>query len=531
MWMQEIQGPVAYLKPMLGDRRVRPIRRLGECRTQTARLRIVLSSLMLALLALMLPASACAELSAPAPPVPANDSLANAQVISPHSLPATIGGTTVGATSEPDERESSCHVATTNSVWYSLRVGTSQRVGIDVSAAGALDATVDVYHAVRSALSSVECQETEGHGKASLSFTASKNGLYEIRVAAVQGSQLAGFTLEAFTPTPAVRPPGAPLSAAGAGGQVDRVQNINAAYSVVMHSGVSYLIDLANETRGACVSGALFAPGTTSFGLEEGEEGGGSSSGLIQIRCGGYRLFTPGPGEGGVYSFDVTPQQSRKGVQRFHLQITPAGPAETAPGLPLANYAHAHGYLDGRSTHVLRLYRMEVKSHSNLTLRLTAPASAGFRLQLRNQIGEVVECDCQGSGSQTLQRQLQPGTYYAVVSARGKSSGAYTLERESRTITATSVSFGTAKATPGQGLSIDVKVTPAESGPVTVDVERFDPVFGWQFYRQYQAFASGGLAGVPFTPPTPGSWRVNAKYQGSRIASPSSVGYSYLLVS
>jgi hypothetical protein len=174
---------------------------------------------------------------------------------------------------------------------------------------------------------------------------------------------------------------------------------------------------------------------------------------------------------------------------------------------------------------------MEVKSHSNLTLRLTAPAAAGFRLQLRNQIGEVIECECQGSGSQTLQRQLRPGTYYAVVSARGKSSGAYTLERESRTITATSVSFGTAKATPGQGLSIDVKVTPAESGPVTVDVERFDPVFGWQFYRQYQAVASGGLAGVPFTPPTPGSWRVNAKYQGSRSASPSSVGYSYLLVS
>jgi hypothetical protein len=513
--------------PMLRDRRV------GGLRCQAAHRRIAPTVLLVALLALGLSPGASAEVSSPAstaPPAPANDSLADAQAISVHNLPATISAAVAGATTEPGEAES-CHQPTTNSVWYSLRVDAAQRVGIDLSAAGALDATVDVYHAVRSALSSVECQETEGQGKASLSFQASKNGLYEIRVAAVQGSQLAGFTLEVFTPTPAVRPPGTPLAAAGASGQVDRVQNINAAYSVVMHPGVSYLIDLANETRGACVSGALFAPGTRSFGLEEGEEEGGSRSGLLQIQCGGYRLFTPGPGEGGVYSFDITPQQSRKGVQRFHLQIAPAGPAETAPGVTLGNYAHAHGYLNGRSVHVLRLYRIEVTSHSNLTLRLTAPASAGFRLQLRNQIGEVIECDCEGSGSQTLQRQLRPGTYYAVVSTRGKSSGSYTLERESRTITATSISFGTAKAGPGQALAMDVKVTPAESGPVTVDVERFDPVFGWQFYRQYQVSASGGLASIPFVPPTLGSWRANAKYLGSRVASPSSVGYTYLLVS
>jgi hypothetical protein len=509
-------------------------RRVAKRGPRSAPVRLV--ALLVALASMVLASSACAELSSPAPSAPlapANDALADAQAISVHSLPATISGTTVGATTEPGERESACRVPTGNSVWYSLRVGAAQRVGIDISAGGALDATVDVYHAVRSALSSVECQETEGQGKASLSFQASKNGLYDIRVAAIAGSQLAGFTLEVFTPTPALRPPGTPLPTGGASGHVDRVQNINAAYSVVMRSGVSYLIDLANETRGACVNGALFAPGTRSFGVEEGEgQGeGGSGSGLLQIQCGGYRLFTPGPGEGGVYSFDITPDQSRKGVQRFHLQIAPAGPAETAPGVTLGNYGRAHGYLNGRSVHVLRLYRMEVTSHSKLTLTLTAPPSANFKLQLRNQIGEVIECDCEGSGSQTLQRELRPGTYYAVVSVRGKSSGAYTLERESRTITATSISFGTAKATPGEGLSVAVKVTPAESGPVTIDVERFDPVFGWQFYRQYQAFASDGLASVPFVPPAPGSWRANARYQGSRSASPSSVGYTYLLVS
>ncbi len=83
--------------------------------------------------------------------------------------------------------------------------------------------------------------------------------------------------------------PGATLPPGGINGQVDRIQNINAAYSFTMRAGVSYLINLANKTEGACVSGALFAPGTRSF-----EEG----SPLLHIGCGGYRLFTPRPRPG-----------------------------------------------------------------------------------------------------------------------------------------------------------------------------------------------------------------------------------------
>jgi hypothetical protein len=465
---------------------------------------------------------------APTPvPAPANDERANAQVI--HSLPAAINGTTVGATIEPGERESACGVQTTSSVWYSLRASSAERIALDLAAGGELDGTIDVYHAVRSQLDSVGCQQTEGHGKAALSFKASKNGLYLIRVAALASSQLASFSLEVFLPTPAIGPPGAPLPSSGVNGRVDRIQNINAAYSFTLHAGVSYLISLANETEHACVSGALYAPGTSSFGGEEEESGSGSA--LLQINCGGYKLFTPGPGQGGRYSFDITPRHSFRGIQRFHLQVAPAGPAETAPGLALGNYAHAHGYLSGRSVRVLRLYRMEVTSHSNLTLRLTAPDSAEFKLQLRNQNGNVIECDCEGGGSQTLTHQLQPGTYYAVVSVRNGTAGNFTLVRESRTITSTSLSFSSAKASPGEGLGIDVKVSPAASGPVVVEIERFDPVFGWQFYRQETAYVSEGAASIPFTPPAVGQWRAKATYEGSRVSSPSAVGFSYLLVS
>lgn len=459
-----------------------------------------------------------AEPVAPAPP--GNDNLGSAQVV--HQFPATIEGTTVGATTEPREVESSCAPGTIGSVWYVVRASTAERLAVALEAGGALDGTIDVYHAVRSQLIPVDCQRTDPHGKASFSFSASKNGVYDIRVAALANSQLASFTLDVFLPTPAVRPPGVSLPAGGIGGKVDRIQNINAAYSLTLHSGVSYLINLANETEGACVSGALFPPGTSSF-----EDG----SSVLHIGCGGYRLFTPGPGKGGRYSFEVTPRLSDAGIQRFRLQAAPAGAAETAPGIALGNYGRAQGHLNGKGVQVLRLYRMDVTSHSNLTLKLNAPSSVDFSVQLRNQNGNVIACQCEGGGSQILQQQLNPGRYYAVVSVHDATSGNYTLVRESRTITSTSVSFSSSAATPGQGLGIDVKVSPAASGPVTLDIDRFDPVFGWQFYRQEQTFVSGGSASVPFTAPSVGRWRVNATYGGSRTASPSAVGFSYLLVS
>jgi hypothetical protein len=477
-----------------------------------------------------LPPSATAALAeAPAPPPqPGNDEIANAQAIS--SLPATLNGTTIGATIVPSEPTSSCG-NTVNSVWYTLHTSTTvQRIGVELAAAGKLDATVDVYRAVRSSLGEVTCQQTEEEGKASLTFKAAKNAVYEIRVAALADSQLASFTLSVFLPTPAVTPPGLPLRAGGASGQVDRIQNINAAYALTLHAGVSYMINLANRTKhGACVSGALFAPGTSSF-----EDG----SPLLRIECGGYRLFTPGPGQGGRYSFEITPRTQYAGVQRFHLQVAPAGPDETAPGVALGNYGVAHAYLHGDGAQVLRLYRLDVTSHSNLTLRLSAPKAAQFNLRLLNQNGAQIACQCGARGSQKLQQKLTVGRYYVAVSARNGSSGSFTLERESRTITHTEVYFagarshaGRASAPAGRATPIHVRVTTGASGPVTVEVERFDPVFGWQFYRQVRARVDAGIASIPFTAPAVGRWRVNAAYAGSRVSSPSSVGFSYLLVS
>jgi hypothetical protein len=467
----------------------------------------------------VLAAGAGVEALAAETTAPANDQQAAAQVV--HTLPASLTGTTAGAGVEPLEAESQCAGTTGRSVWYTLRTPAAERVAVDMAAAGALDATVDVYHAVRSQLQDLACERTDPQGKASLTFMASKNGVYLIRVAALASSQAGAFGLDVFLPTPAVQPPGAPLPAGGRSGQVDRIQNINAAYSVTMHAGVSYLINLANRTPGGCVSGRLFAPGTRSF-----EEG----SPLLTIRCGGYRLFTPGAGGSGRYSLELTPRSSRAGVQRFHLQIARAGATETAPGVLLANYARARAHLNGAGVAVLRLYRLDVTSHSDLTLRLHAPASAELNLQLRGENGRVLECQCGGSGAQTLRKQLEPGRYYAVVAVRGTSSATFTLERESRTITSTGLSFPAGPALPLRVLSIAVSVTPALSGLVTLEVERFDPVFGWQFYSQLHGFVSRGRASLAFTPPAVGRWRVSAAFAGSRTASPSSAGFRYLTV-
>lgn len=481
----------------------------------------------LALLIPLLAPSPAPAATPAAPPTPGNDEVSAAQSIG--NLPATIPGTLAGATTAAPEPYSSCASPTTASVWYSLHTGTNpERIAIELKAAGALEAAVSVYRTARSQLVPVTCQSSEEEGVASLTFKPAKNAVYEIRVAALSGSQLAGFTLNVFLPTPAVRPPGAPLPSAGASGHVDRIQNVNAAYSLTLHSGVSYLFNLRTTSRhGACVSGSLFAPRTTSFE---------NSSPLLTIECGGYQLFTPGPGQGGRYSFELTPSQSHIGVQDFRIQVGRAGPDETAPGIPLTNYGVARGYLSGRGVQVLRLYRVDVTSHSNLTLRLHAPRKAAFNLRLLDQNGSQIACACGESGSQRILQRLRPGRYYVAVSARAGTSGSFSLERESRTITHTKIYFadahthgGRANAPAEHQTPLRIHVSPAASGPVTVNIERFDPVFGWQFYRQVHARALGGVASIPFAAPAVGQWRAAAFYAGSRISSPSRTMLVYLV--
>ena len=65
---------------------------------------------------------------------------------------------------------------------------------------------------------------------------------------------------------------------------------------------------------------------------------------------------------------------------------------------------------------------------------------------------------------------------------------------------------------------------------MTITVQRFDPLEGWQFARRFHVHAAGGVAAVSFTPPNVGRWRATASFDGTRETAPSNAGYATLLV-
>jgi hypothetical protein len=294
---------------------------------------------------------------------------------------------------------------------------------------------------------------------------------------------------------------------------VDRIANPDDAYAVRMAAGTTYRVHLVSRER--CVTARLFAPGTSSF------EGGDA---VRSFDCDDYFIYTPGPGEGGRHSIQVSAPRSRRGALPYHVQVARAGADDTAPGALLANDAPVRGSLRGSGADVVDLYRFDVRRPSILDLRLRAGASSPFDLQLVGAGGRRISCACGNEGGQQIRLRLKPGRYFAAVRSRSGADGRYTLSRLTRVITRTRVLVDgerDADLRPGQTALISVRVAPGASGPVTVDVERFDPLAGWQFHSRHERRAQGGSATVAFSPPSVGRWRVRATFDGTRIAAPS----------
>jgi hypothetical protein len=489
----------------------------------------VLATVICALLVPSL-ASAAAPAAPAAPAVPAtpkpptppsNDNHDSARLVS--KLPTTFTGTTIGATLEPNEVTSECaDQPTDNSVWYTVTTPVAQQLAVSLAAGGKLDASLDVYLEQRSQLQSVACDVTDTSGAAAVRLNTTAGATYAIRVAKLLDSDPGPFTINVFEPQPPATAPGKPLPARGISSAVDRIQTVSQAWAVSLAEGTTYRVNLDSSTDGACVSYALYAPGAEDFD---------SDNPVFDRECGGYRLFTPTAS--GRYSILVTPDQGFAGVQQYHLQIGVAPSSATAPGVLLENYAHVKGRLNDAGVDAVELFRFNVSSRSNLQLNLDTGDSAQFDLELLNDTGHRISCACDESGSQQVQRQLSAGRYFAVVAAQDGTSGRFTLERESRSITRTTISIAgqtRANEPPGATVPIDVAVSPGASGPVTITVERFDPVAKWLFFHTYNVEASGGSASVSFTPPTVGRWRAEASYAGSRTQSASASGFATLLV-
>ena len=441
---------------------------------------------------------------------PSNDARSDARRI---DLPASVTGTTSESTVEATE-PGSCD-ALAGSVWYSLSAPDDGRIVVRLRAAGDLDAVVDAFRRTRSQLTGAGCDFTDEQGEGGLSIRARKGDSILIRVGQRFSSVPGEFRLEVFAPQPGARPPGPALPVRGARGEVDPLQNEDDAYSRRLVAGTTYRVNLSTGAEG-CAGLEIHPPGTSSF--EDGDP-------VRRLSCGGYTVFTPGPGESGRYSFRVV-SRGRRGVQRYQLSAARAGTDDTAPGRFIRNHQRVRGSVRGTGIDVLDLYRFDVRTRSTLTLSLQSAAE--LDVELRNDRGRRL-----ATSEGQVERQVSPGRYFAVVRAPDGSAGRYTLTRASRTITRTRASIngrGRAQTGPGGAARIGVTVTPGVAGPVSIVIERFDPVAGWQFFRRTRTRVAAGRASLLFRPPSVGRWRARAAFNGTRSAARSESGYAHLLV-
>jgi hypothetical protein len=450
---------------------------------------------------------------------PANDVRTAPQAI---TSPVSVSGTTRDSTLDADE-PSSCQ-ALKGSVYYELQAGADARMAVRLAAKGDLDATVDVFRRTRSQLTSVDCDATDEDGQAELSFRAQRGAHYLVRVGQRANSVPGDFTLDVLTPAPPATAPGPRLPRGGATRTLDAIENTDDAWSTSLHAGVTYRINLASavvrDRRGeeseGCVALQMFAPGTRDF---EGDDPVRSSE------CGGYRLFTPGPGRGGRYSFLASAQEGVDGAQAYHLQVAEVGPDDLAPGLPLPDFSPLRGTLDPSGIDAVDVYRFDVLRRSALRLSLTGRDA---QLSLLTTGGRRIATEEDG-----VDRQVPKGRYVVAVTAGGLAGGRYTLTRTTRTITRTSIAIDgrrDARSTPGRSTRIGLATSPRVSGPVTVTIERFDPLAGWMFHRQIRTEVRDGRGAVPFTPPATGRWRARASFTGTRTAAPSHTGNATVTV-
>jgi hypothetical protein len=241
------------------------------------------------------------------------------------------------------------------------------------------------------------------------------------------------------------------------------------------------------------------------------------------LACGRYATFTPGPDGGGRYVFELL--APRRGGSRYSLRVAPVGADDIGVGIPLANLKTARGRLAPSGLDVVDLYHFDVADRSEVRLRLGKAKDKAFSMQLLTDTGEVL-----GTSDSEVDRRLDRGRY--VVAVRGKVGsppGAYALWLVVRRLTKTTVTVPDDEVVPGRPVTFTVTTDPNPSGGWTeLQIDRFDPLSGWQFNRVIRVRA--GVRTVIWTPPAAGRWRARAAFLGTLRFSPSRSAYVWLLV-
>ena len=446
-----------------------------------------------------------AQPAAAAPP--ANDARTTPQAL---VLPATVQGTTVEATLEPDEPFSGCGRSLKGSVWYSFTSTTSRSVILALDAAGDMDAAVDVFRRQRSQLSPVTCQLTNARGEATVDIDVAEDAAYLVRVAPLSNSVADRFSLLAVVPDRPASAPGPLLPSGGVARTVDRFANPDDAWSVRLVRGRTYRMNFVTQGDG-CASVSVHRPKT------------GLGSALLTRRCDAHAVFAAA--SSGRYSFHVEAPRASRDKLRYRLRVGAALADDTAPGIRLPNDRAVRGRLTGSELDALDLYRFDVLRRGDLQLGLRSRAD--LELTLLSAGGRRL-----GSGT-SVDRRLGQGRYFVAVRALDGANGSYVLRRVVRTITsARTVIDGERSRTVARGTSVRlaVVVRPAVAGRAVLLVQRFDPIDGWLFHARFRPAVVGGSGAVSFRPPSVGRWRVTGAFDGTRTASPSDGGTATLLV-
>ena len=432
---------------------------------------------------------------------PANDT--RGQAIPYGKLSTKVAGSTVGATTDSNDPEG-CGLAA-GSVWYAVAPGQAQRLVLRLHAAGDLDAAVAVVKHVRSGYDTVACGSTDAKGDAALAWDVEKDASYLVAVGQRKSSPPGDFTLTVLTAPSLESAPGRHLSPGGTGSAVNWLTNPNDVYWVSLTAGQTYRI--AFRSTGCA---------TLMVSSKLGEHG--------RLTCNGYATFTPGPDGGGRYVFDVV-APNRSAVAQYRLQVAAAGPDDTGMGVELRNLSVAHGSLSPSGVDVVDIYHFDVAQSSEVRLRLGKPAASQFTVTLLTDTGQRI-----GASDHQLQLHLGPGHYVAVVRTTvGGRPGRYTLGLVVRQLTQTTLRASGSSVAPGGAITFNVATSPAPNGGVLeLEIDRFDPLTGWQFSRLIRLNVPGGS--ISWTPPALGRWRAHVRYLGTLEFSPSESGYVTVVV-
>lgn len=433
------------------------------------------------------------------------------------ALPAKVDGSTKAAHVRKDAPVPSC-AAGQGVVWYTATARAQGPMLATATAGGDSDAALVVYRLVRSKAKELLCVLTDRSGSASVPWYGYPGQSYLIGVARRAGSPAGPFQLSVASREPLPRPPGAALPAEGTSETVTPVLDAADAWAVSMQRGTSYKINLASP-RG-CIRLDIYRPGSYRFVDANHAERG-------TLPCAGYLMFTPGVDGGGTYSLVVKAAGSKTVSQPYRLMVAEAGTDDSAPGVALTSGQAVTGLLDSKKLDVADLYSFTVPRNGSLTTIDFLPSpKLKYDLLLLDETGGPVTGVTRAHGRQALEKKIRSGRYFLSVRALHQTGGTYRLSELTREITSTTMLVDGAQfveTSPGASVSLQVYVAAAShGGDVAIEIDRFDPIFGWQFSTLVPGSVDlGGRFTTSWTPPWAGHWRALARFPGNIYSTPS----------